>query len=57
MFALSGRYTSLTVTNNMAQARRVSQECAFMLRGERVEHSRTEDLFLKPRETRTADYI
>jgi phosphate transport system ATP-binding protein len=57
MTALAGRYTILIVTHNMAQARRVSQECAFMLLGEVVEQARTEDLFLTPRDARTADYI
>jgi phosphate transport system ATP-binding protein len=57
MRTLAGRYTMLIVTHNMGQARRVSQECAFMLMGELVEHARTEDLFLTPRDERTADYI
>ncbi len=57
MLALAGRYTILIVTHNMAQARRVSQECAFMLLGEVIEHTRTEDLFLTPRDAHTADYI
>jgi phosphate transport system ATP-binding protein len=57
MRSLAGRYTILIVTHNMAQARRVSQECAFMLMGEVVEQGRTEDLFLTPRDARTADYI
>lgn len=57
MLALAGRYTIVIVTHNMAQARRVSQECAFMLLGEVVEHARTEDLFLNPKDRRTADYI
>lgn len=57
MRTLAGRYTMLIVTHNMAQARRVGQECAFMLMGELVEHARTEDLFLTPRDERTADYI
>ena len=57
MATLAERYTILIVTHNMAQARRVSQECAFMLLGELVEMSRTADLFLTPRDQRTADYI
>jgi len=57
MLALAGRYTILVVTHNMAQARRVSQECAFMLLGEIIEHDRTETLFLTPRDPRTADYV
>ncbi len=57
MFALAGRYTIVIVTHNMAQARRASDECVFMLLGELVEHARTEDLFLNPRDPRTAEYI
>jgi hypothetical protein len=41
----------------MAQARRASDECIFMLLGEVVEHGRTEDLFLCPRDPRTAEYV
>jgi len=57
MLTLAGRYTILIVTHNMAQARRVSEESAFMLLGELIEHARTEELFLNPRDSRTADYI
>jgi phosphate transport system ATP-binding protein len=57
MLALAGRYTILVVTHNMAQARRVSKECAFMLMGEVVEYDRTEKLFLTPTDSRTADYV
>lgn len=54
---LRGRYTIVLVTHNMAQARRASDECAFMLMGRLVEHSDTADLFLAPRSKETADYI
>lgn len=57
MFELRGRYTIVVVTHNMAQARRASDECIFMLMGEVIEHSRTEDLFLNPKDPRTAEYI
>lgn len=57
MMTLAGQYTIIIVTHNMAQARRVSQECSFMLLGEIIEHARTEDLFLTPTKQRTADYI
>ena len=57
MFALKGRYTIVIVTHNMAQARRASDECIFMLMGELIEHSRTEQLFLTPRNPKTAEYI
>ena len=57
MMELAGRYTMLIVTHNMAQARRVSDECIFMLPGEIMEHNRTEDLFISPQNPKTADYI
>lgn len=57
MFDLRGRYTIVIVTHNMAQARRASDECIFMLLGELIEHSRTEDLFLNPANPKTAEYI
>ncbi len=57
MFSLKGRYTLVIVTHNMAQARRASDECIFMLLGEMIEHRRTEDLFLAPENPRTAEYI
>jgi len=57
MFQLRGRYTILIVTHNMAQARRASDECIFMLLGRMLEHSPTGDLFLTPRHPKAAEYI
>ena len=57
MAAMRGRYTIVIVTHSMAQARRASDECIFMLLGELVEHRRTADLFLVPDDPRTAEYI
>ncbi len=57
MWSLAGRYTIVIVTHNMAQARRASNETIFMLMGELIEHARTEDLFLTPRDSRTSEYI
>ncbi len=57
MLALKEHYTLVVVTHNMAQARRVSDECVFMLLGKVVEHDRTQDLFLSPKDPRTAEYI
>jgi phosphate transport system ATP-binding protein len=57
MFALKGRYTIVIVTHNMAQARRASDECIFMLLGELVEHAPTSQLFLSPKHPKTAEYI
>ncbi len=57
MFALKGRYTMVIVTHNMAQARRTSDECLFMLMGELIEYRRTAELFHNPHDPRTAEYI
>jgi phosphate transport system ATP-binding protein len=54
---LRGKYTILIVTHNMAQARRASEECIFMLMGKVVEHTATETMFVTPRKRETADYI
>ena len=57
IWKLRGDYTILIVTHNMAQARRASDECAFMLMGKLVEHTKTEDMFVTPQNQETADYI
>ena len=57
IWGLRGTYTILIVTHNMAQARRASEECAFMLLGKMMEMSATEHLFLSPKLSETADYI
>ena len=41
----------------MAQARRASDECIFMLMGRIVEHGDTLQVFLKPREKDTEMYV
>ncbi|MBI5506889.1 MAG: hypothetical protein HY899_19045 [Deltaproteobacteria bacterium] len=53
---LAGAYTIVVVTHNMAQARRIGDECAFMLLGDIVEHRRTEDTFIAPHDTSAAGY-
>jgi len=50
-------YTQILVTNNTKQASRVSERCAFFLMGELVELGPTKELFTKPRDKRTDDYI
>ena len=57
MLTLAGKFTIVIVTHNMAQARRVSDECIFMLLGEIIEHDRTQQIFLSPKEKKTSDYI
>ena len=41
----------------MAQARRASEECIFMLMGEVIEHTATDAMFVTPAKQETADYI
>jgi phosphate transport system ATP-binding protein len=55
--SLRGRYTIVIVTHNMAQARRVSDECIYMLNGELIEHDATANLFVNPKDKRTEEYI
>jgi phosphate transport system ATP-binding protein len=54
---LRGDYTILIVTHNMAQARRASDECVFMLLGRLIEHTKTDKMFVSPQNQETADYI
>ncbi len=57
IWELRGQYTILMVTHNMAQARRASEECIFMLLGKVIEHSATGQMFVTPQHKETADYI
>jgi phosphate transport system ATP-binding protein len=57
MRELKTRYTIIIVTHNMQQAARVSDETGFMLLGELIEFAKTEDIFTKPKDKRTEDYI
>jgi len=50
-------YTVVIVTHNMQQAARVSDYTAYMYLGELVEFGETDQLFLKPRQQATEDYI
>ena len=49
--------TIVLVTHNMQQAARASDSTAFMLSGELVEFGPTPELFTRPRDQRTEDYI
>ncbi len=57
IWELREQYTILLVTHNMAQARRASDDCVFMLMGKLVEKGPTGELFLTPQRQETADYI
>ena len=54
---LKEKYTIVMVTHNMQQAVRVSDYTAFFLLGELVEVGPTDDIFSKPQDKRTEDYI
>ena len=54
---LRGKYTIAIVTHNMQQAARVSDLTAFFYEGWLVEFSNTDQLFTRPQEKRTEDYI
>ncbi|WP_244833237.1 phosphate ABC transporter ATP-binding protein PstB [Clostridium sp. BJN0001] len=57
MDELKKEYTVIIVTHNMQQAGRIADKTAFFLNGEVVEFGKTEDIFYKPRDKRTEDYI
>ncbi len=57
IWELRGQYSIVIVTHNMAQARRASESCVFMLLGKIIEHRPTEELFVTPEHQQTADYI
>lgn len=57
MQLLKKDYTIVIVTHNMQQAARVSEETGFMLLGELIEFGRTPDIFTRPKDERTEDYI
>jgi phosphate transport system ATP-binding protein len=54
---LKQRYTIVIVTHNMQQAARVADRTAFMLSGELVEFGPTEQIFTKPSDPRTEQYV
>jgi phosphate transport system ATP-binding protein len=54
---LTPAYTVVVVTHNMAQARRASHECVFMLLGRVVEQGATVDMFLRPTQRETEMYV
>ncbi|MGQ9825634.1 MAG: phosphate ABC transporter ATP-binding protein PstB [Desulfotomaculales bacterium] len=54
---LKHEYTIVIVTHNMQQAARVSDLAAYFLHGELVEWGPTEEIFTRPQDRRTEDYI
>lgn len=55
--SLSKAYTIIIVTHNMQQAGRISDKTAFFLHGEVIEYDQTEQIFSRPADPRTEDYI
>jgi phosphate transport system ATP-binding protein len=57
MLILRERYTIILVTNNVAQAARVGMRTAFFLMGEMVEVGETKNVFTRPVDSRTDEYV
>ena len=54
---LSSRFSVVIVTHSMQQAARVSQRTAFFHLGHLVEFGNTDDIFTRPKDSRTEAYI
>lgn len=57
MEELKKKYTVIIVTHNMQQAARVSDDTAFFLTGEVIESDSAHNIFSRPQDKRTEDYI
>jgi len=57
IYTLKERYTIVIVTHNLQQAARVSDKTAFFWLGRLVEYGATPDMFTKPGDKLTEDYI
>jgi phosphate transport system ATP-binding protein len=57
IFELKEHYTIVIVTHNMQQAARISDQTAFFYEGNLIEMGNTKELFTKPSEKHTEDYI
>jgi phosphate transport system ATP-binding protein len=57
VFELKRDYTIIIVTHNMQQAARVSDLTAFFFQGRLIEAGPTEQLYTRPKEKQTEDYI
>ena len=57
IFELREQYTIVIVTHNMQQASRCSDRTAFFFEGKIIEEGATEDVFTRPNEKQTEDYV
>ena len=55
--ALKNQYTVVIVTHNMQQAARISDKTAFFLEGELIEYGDSEEIFTRPQNSKTEEYI
>ncbi len=54
---LKEQYTIVIVTHNMSQAARISDNSMFMYLGQLIEYDTTKQMFTKPKDKRTEDYL
>ena len=57
IFELREQYSIVIVTHNMQQAARCSDRTAFFFEGRIVEEGATEEVFTRPKEQQTEDYV
>ena len=57
LLKLKNDYSIIIVTHNMQQASRISDRTALLLNGDLIEYDRTEEMFLRPKEKITDDYL
>ncbi len=57
LLQLKNDFTIVIVTHNMSQAARISDNSMFMYLGEMVEHGNTTQMFTKPKNRRTEEYL
>ena len=57
LLQLKQQFTIIIVTHNMSQAARISDNSMFMYLGELVEHGNTTQMFTKPKNKRTEEYL
>ncbi|GBU08555.1 phosphate ABC transporter ATPase [Bacteroidales bacterium] len=57
LLELKENYTIVIVTHNMSQAARISDNSMFMYLGNLVEYNTTKQMFTKPQDKRTEDYL
>ena len=57
IFGLKKQYAVIIVTHNMQQAARVADRTAFLYLGKVVEFNETKEIFERPKEKLTEDYV